>query len=375
MLEAGKKYDMQLDYFENGVAAEAHLSWTSDCQPQEIIPTKQLYAPPAKCDTPMKGTGKGLKGDYFDDVNMSDLLVTHVHEAVKFMWGDTEKPDPLVQPGTYSVRWTGQVEARATEAVTFYTMSDDGVRMFIDDKLVIDNWNDHGVTENAVTMNVVAGQKYNVRLEYYQNGGSAQIKLQWASRCFAREDIPVEQLYQSYTGTVCNPPQDGKGMGLKGDYYNKPDFTDLQTTHAAEAVDFDFGANKPDPALGADNFSIRWTGQVEPNESGPTRFQMLSDDGARVWVDGQLLIDNWMDHNTSDSGVLNLVAGKKYNVRVDYREDAGLAVAKLRWATTCQPVRSIPATQLFPDGYTENMGGAGGAGGSDSGGAGAGGAP
>jgi hypothetical protein len=372
MLMAGETYDLLLEYYENGVAAEAKLSWSSDCQFKEVVPTGQLYAPAATCEAPQVGTGKGLKGEYYDDTALTDLLVTHAREPVKFMWGDNEKPDAQVAVGTYSVRWTGQVQARATEPVTFYTLSDDGVRLFIDDQLVIDNWNDHGVVENAATLPLVAGQSYNVRLEYYQNGGSAQIKLQWASRCFAREDIPAEQLYTTYTGVMCTPPTPGAGTGLKGEYFNEPDFTDLKITHAAEGVDFDFGANAPDATVGADNFSIRWTGQVEADATAPTRFQVLSDDGARLWIDDALVVDNWADHALPDSGVVDLVQGQKYDVRLDYREDAGLAVAKLRWSSACEPVRPIPKSQLYPTGYSEpgGEGGAGGSGPGDTGGAG-----
>jgi hypothetical protein len=92
-----------------------------------------------------------------------------------------------------------------------------------------------------------------------------------------------------------------------------------------------------------------------------------------LWIDDQLVVDNWLDHSLPDSGVVDLVQGQKYDVRLDYREDGGLAVAKLRWSSACQPVRAIPKAQLFPTGYTEpeGSGGAGGAGGvSGAGGAG-----
>ena len=71
--------------------------------------------------------------------------------------------------------------------MTFFTSSDDGVRLFVDDILVVDNWTDHGSVEDCGTLTLVGGQKYNIRLEYYENGGGGQIKLAWASGCMNKK--------------------------------------------------------------------------------------------------------------------------------------------------------------------------------------------
>jgi hypothetical protein len=349
-LVAGQKYDIKVEYFDSQGPAKVQLEWSSDCQGREVVPTSQLYPPAVTCGTPMTGTGTGLKGEYFDNMDLTSLVATHATENIDYNWPTGMLPDPAVQEGTNSVRWTGQVQAKLTGPMTFYTMADDGVRLYIDDELMVDHWSDHGTAEDAGTVNMTAGQKYNLRLEYYENGGGGQIKLQWGSLCMPRETIASTQLYPTYTGVVCAPPTNGTGTGLKGAYYNAPDFTDLKVTHAAEAVDSDFGGNAPDPSVGADMFSIRWTGQVQARFSGKTKFRTLSDDGVRLWVGGNMVIDNFdMDHGTTeDTATVDLVAGQKYDIRVDYRENGGSAVIKLLWSGPCQATEVIPATQLYP---------------------------
>ena len=233
--------------------------------------------------------------------------------------------------------------------MTFYTVADDGVRLTVDDTLIIDDWSSHGVTENAATINVVAGQKYDLRLDYFEQDLGGQAQLLWGSPCQARQIIPQTQLYPSYGGVVCLDTVPGAGTGLLGEYYDNNDFTNLVVTHAAEAVNFDWGSGSPSPAIGPDTFSVRWTGQVLAQQTGLTTFYAQSDDAARVWVNDQLIIDDWVAHQVDDaSGTINLTAGQLYTIRVQYREDAEFASMKLLWSGPCQSKVIIPATQLFP---------------------------
>jgi hypothetical protein len=96
---------------------------------------------------------------------------------------------------TFSARWTGQVEAPASETVTFYTVSDDGVRLWVNGQQIINNWTNHSATENSGTIALTAGQRYDIRMEYYENTGSAVARVQWSSPSTAKQGIPQTQLY------------------------------------------------------------------------------------------------------------------------------------------------------------------------------------
>jgi len=120
-------------------------------------------------------------------------------------------------------------------------------------------------------------------------------------------------------------------------------------SHPAEAVDFNWGDASPAPAIAPDYFSVRWTGFLEAPQTGVMSFHTVSDDGARLWLDGQLIIDDWVAHEAHEaSGAANLVGGQKYEVRLDFREDAEKASIQLLWSSACQAKGPIPASQLYP---------------------------
>gem|GEM_PF-1146937 len=141
---------------------------------------------------------------------------------------------------------------------------------------------------------LVAERPYAVKLEYYERFGNAVIQLYWSSSSQAKEIIPPRRLFHL----------PGGGPGLKGEYYDNVDFTDLKATRA-DVIDFDWGTGQPHTALASNTFSIRWTGFVVPRYSQVYTFYTRSDDGVRLWIDGQLVISQWNDHAARrDSGRL-----------------------------------------------------------------------
>ena len=146
-----------------------------------------------------------------------------------------------------------------------------------------------------------------------------------------------------------NPPPIGTGIGLRGDYYDNIDFTGTRVRRVDPGVNFDWGGGSPDPAIAADTFSARWTGQVQPRFSEAYTFNTLTDDGVRLWVNGQLVIDHWIDQSPTEwSGVISLQAGVLYDIRMDYFENGGGAAARLFWSSPSVTKEVIPSTQLYP---------------------------
>jgi hypothetical protein len=147
------------------------------------------------------------------------------------------------------------------------------------------------------------------------------------------------------------PPPAGLGTGLRGDYYDDLGFTGTLVQRTDATVAFDWGGGQPDPGIGADTFSVRWTGKVQPLYSGTYAFYTVSDDGVRLWVNNQLIIDNWTDHGpTENAGFISLDAGRLYDVKMEFYENGGGATAKLLWAPPNGIKEIIPTTQLYPPG-------------------------
>ncbi|MBD1821719.1 hypothetical protein H6F51_04295 [Cyanobacteria bacterium FACHB-DQ100] len=137
--------------------------------------------------------GNGLQAQYYQGKGFSNLKHTRTDATVNFDW-KRDAPDASLQSDDFSVRWTGQIWSKHSENYTFYTRSDDGVRLWVDGKIVIDHWTDHSVTEDQGSIALAAGQPHDIKLEYYENGGDAVIELLWSSPSQAKEVIPQSQL-------------------------------------------------------------------------------------------------------------------------------------------------------------------------------------
>jgi len=141
--------------------------------------------------------------------------------------------------------------------------------------------------------------------------------------------------------------------GLDANFYDNMDFTGTRISRTDSTVDFDWGNGSPDPGIGPDTFSARWSGRVEAPASGEYTFTTTADDGVRLFVDGKQVVDNWSDRApTDDSGTITLEAGKRYDIQMDYYENGGGAVARLQWAYPGQTRQVIPASSLFFSGNT-----------------------
>jgi len=154
------------------------------------IVTKTPTPTPTNTPTP---TPIGLNAQYFDNVDFTSLKLSRVDPQVNFDWGGGS-PDPSVGADTFSVRWMGQVTPRYSQTYTFYTYSDDGIRLAVNGTWIINNWTDHAPIENTGTITLVAGTKYDIVLEYYENTLGAIAKLSWSSPSQTKEIIPTSQL-------------------------------------------------------------------------------------------------------------------------------------------------------------------------------------
>ncbi len=149
------------------------------------------------------GNGTGLQGAYYSNqlktFNGPATLV-RIDTNINFNWGNGA-PAAGITVDDFTVRWTGSVQPQFNEAYTFYTTTDDGVRLWVNGQLIVDEWIDQAPTTFQGTIPLKAQQLYNIRMEYYENGGGAVAQLAWSSPSTAQAIIPQTQLYP-YT----NPP-------------------------------------------------------------------------------------------------------------------------------------------------------------------------
>ncbi|MFF2365396.1 PA14 domain-containing protein [Streptomyces sp. NPDC058122] len=148
--------------------------------------------------------------------------------------------------------------------------------------------------------------------------------------------------------------------GLKGEYYTQSapgafDFHELKATGLDTNLDFDNLEPRLSFATGqSDDVNVRWTGRIVPEKTGPHTFSIIGDNGFRLWVDGHLAIDHWVDDwdREQTSQPLDLTAGHAYDIKVEYFEHFGGSNLHLRWTPPGGTRTAVPQSALrLPDGY------------------------
>lgn len=147
-------------------------------------------------ELPTSGSLPGLKATYFDNSNLTGALYGRTDAQVNFNWG-SGSPATGITADTFSVRWMGKVTPAYSQAYTFYTQTDDGVRLWVNGVQLINGWQDSflgWVSEKQGTINLVAGQQYDIKMEYYDKTGNASAKLLWSSPSVTKQLIPSQAL-------------------------------------------------------------------------------------------------------------------------------------------------------------------------------------
>jgi hypothetical protein len=243
-------------------------------------------------------------GDYFANPNLSGAPAkSRYDDAINFNWG-SGSPTSELPADNFSVRWVRD-EWFAGGTYRFKILSDDGVRLWVGDRLVVDEWRDRWATPLLLDRYIPAGT-HRVRVEYYDHTGDAIISIGWSRLA--------------------------GGAAWYGEYFDNRDLEGSPVLVRGDgAIDFDWGSGSPDPDIPADNFSVRWTRTLGFN-AGTYRFLTATDDGMRLWVDDTLVVDAWVDQKLpkTHTGEVYLAAGE-HTVTVEYYEHGGEAAAHAWW--------------------------------------------
>jgi hypothetical protein len=187
--------------------------------------------------------------------------------------------------------------------------------------------------------NLSAGTAYTVSMGDSVGGGNP-----------ANRRIYYDNIALIKTDTAPSPAI-GNGTGLLGEYWNTTDFSGPRVATSLDGfLNVNWGADSPNPNVNVDGFSARWTGQIQPKYSGEWTFSMQADDGIRLYVNNQLVIDHWAPSQLGPeyTGKISLTAGQKYDLKLEFYEGGGGAGVLLRWAHQYQPIEVVPTTQLYP---------------------------
>jgi len=263
----------------------------------------KIVVGPAATPVPTPPLFTYWRGEYFANRDLAgNPALVRDDTEIAFNWG-MAAPVAGIPADGFSIRWSRSLPFQGG-AYRFYASSDDGVRVWLDGELIIDQWRDAVNVTHAAERTLTAAT-HTLRVEYYENGGAARIRLWWERM----SDFP--QWRGAYYPNIA---MSGNAVLVRND-------ADLN---------FNWGRSAPIAGLPADGFSVRWTRTLAFDE-GLYRFHVSMDDGARLWVDDALVVDSWSDGGRREvTGDYRLSAGH-HALRVEYYERAGEASIQLRW--------------------------------------------
>ena len=247
---------------------------------------------------------------YWNNTDLSGGAVLQRAEAnVNYNWADGSPQPGTVNTDNFSARWTRYIDV-TPGTYSFTITCDDGMRLWVDGELILEAWYEHPALTLTAQKYLGPGHHL-IKVEYYEKGGLAVAQLSW-------------QLGSA-------PPSSGN---WHAEYFNNVTLGGSPVLVRNDtAINFDWGVGSPAAGtVSEDRFSVRWTQNLDLS-AGTYTFQVTSDDGARLWVNGHLLVDAWIEQAaTTNTGDIYLPGGP-VTIEMQYFENYGLAVAKLSWST------------------------------------------
>jgi hypothetical protein len=271
-------HDLLMEYYDRTGDAVAQLAW------------EELKGYP------------DWKGEYFANPSLNGAPVLVRNDvAIDFDW--SESPGPGVPADNFSARWTRSLYFPAY-VYRFDILVDDGARLWVDDQLIIDGWRSGAPDDFSAEIGLSEGP-HTLRLEYFEFRYGAQIYLNWT------------------------PVQDGPSW--EAEYFDNHRLDGDPVLERDDGlINFMWGTGSPGPDVPADNFSVRWRQDVD-FEGGDYIFNVCMDDGARLWVDGDLLIDSWQEGRVRFLQAGYHLRSGTHHVKVEYFERTGNAQIEVSW--------------------------------------------
>jgi hypothetical protein len=274
------------------------------------------------------------QGQYYNNTTFSGTPAwVRDDPVIDFQWQDGS-PGEGIPADNFAVRWTGNWPFEAG-VHRFYAQVNDGVRVWLDEHLIIDQWHDSIGALYSADAELSAGP-HAVRVEYFEGRESASVRVWWEYR---------------------GPDAVATYLDWRGEYYDNMSLDGLPYLVVNDRIlDFDWGEGAPASGMPSDEFSARWTRTVTLDE-GIHRFFARADDGVRLWVDESPVIDHWVDGGAEDyTGDLFVTSGE-HSIRVEFYENGGLAVIRVWWerleATPTPTATPTETATLIPPTPTE----------------------
>ena len=305
--------------------------------------------------------GHGLRAELFSGTNFEKKVKERIDRLVDFFWCH-DRPDPSLPTRECSVRWSGWLKAPQAGKCLLATIHDDGVRVFLDDRLVIDDWNEHPLKRNECTVEITA-QPHAIRIEHNTrtpSNGESVMCFRWMPPGSDLEcPVPEVCLFcdQSVAEQATMPapqpspsvskPEDAARCGLFSELFTGNNFDRKIKTRVDRQFDCFWGYDSPDSDLPNGHWSMLSSGYIQAPRPGKYRLVVYYDDGVRLWLDNQQIFESWIPSSIKRSAIEVDLTGQPQPFRLEYFQDAWFACLSLRWIPPGETRESVIPSTAF----------------------------
>lgn len=240
------------------------------------------------------------------DLSGTPTSTTQV-DKIDFDWGSNGPGISGIGKDNFSVQFSTSLYLRRGK-YRFVARSNDGVRLYVDGKIVIDSWYDRGARTDTVELDIIGGLT-KIILEYYEHGGTAKVSFDY---------FPIGFLGEYYKGRNLGKDENNKQIEPPYMYRYDP------------SINFDWSSGSPNPRFNRDNYSVRWSGMIEL-PVGRYKVKTTTDDGVRLLIDGKIAIESWKDSSAKLLHRLVDLVGRYHDVVLEYYENKGVAECRLEF--------------------------------------------
>ena len=245
------------------------------------------------------------KGEYFDNRKLEgEPALIRNDKEIDFNWKD-DAPSSSLPADNFSVRWTRRLSLDAA-MYRFSIRVDDGARLWVDDRLVIDEWEEGSVRTISVDLEITKG-RHDLKLEYFERKGDARAHLDLDKVLISHDEDWIAKYW-----------------------FNRTLDSEWAWITTADTIDFDWGSSSPALGIPDDDFSAQWS-RVVDFEPGVYRMYARADDGIRVEIDGNRIIDEWRLSDASKTYTAEIALSGAQDVEVEYFERGGKAKVFFWW--------------------------------------------
>lgn len=390
-LTAGRLHDIRVELQDFYSDAWLVVKWESASQPRQVVPATRLFRPAVTDTTPptviLSTAVPVVPGPFVVAVTFSEAVTgleladfDVVNGRVTALSGSATAHTALITPSAPGVVTVALPAGRVTDAAGLPNEAATPVSVTFAPPAanrpptVVTPTAQTSARGSAVGLAIQASDLDGQNLNYSATGLPAGLTINSSTGLVSGIVLSDAAPSQTVTITVSdgsaavttNFPWStvagaGPVTGLKGEYFAGTQFQRLEATRLDAQLNHYWPAEtSPAPGVPGDEFSARWTGRLLPAHTEAYRFIVNGDDGVRLWVNGQLLLDHWNPPPATyfglESAPIGLAAGQMADLRVEFQDFHSDAWIEVSWTSASQPVQVIPPDRLFQPGSGEVSG-------------------